>query len=67
MERIREEFTDYLYQTCLKATVKENRALTNADKQTVSNCYSRMAKSYRLIESIHKEEKGEAINVRRIF
>lgn len=67
MQRVREDFQEYLYNTCLKYTVKENRPLTEEETRNINNCYSKMAKSYRVIQDLHANLTGETQFNRKIF
>lgn len=67
MQRVREDFQEYLYNTCLKYTVKENRPLTEEETRSINNCYSKMAKSYRVIQDLHVNLTGDRQFNRKLF
>lgn len=56
MERIRDEVKEYMFQSCLKATVRENKEPNPEDKGRMLACFLRMAKSYRLIEGVQNQD-----------
>lgn len=58
MDRLKKEFQDYLYVTCLKATIKENRAFSLEEAQNINSCYCKMAKAYGIIEKTHDQISG---------
>ena len=67
MERIREDFNHYLYQTCLKATITENRPLRLDERQKINNCYVRMATAFKEITDLHNSTLQAPHPSRNIF
>jgi hypothetical protein len=65
MERIRDEVKEYFYQTCLKATIKDNKEFTPEEAQNMRSCYLRMAKSYKIVEGV--QNKDLKYPLKRIF
>lgn len=58
MQRARENFENDVFQTCLRYTIKEDRLLTEEEKLNVTNCYVKMAKSYRIIQNLNASNEG---------
>lgn len=65
MDRIRNEVKEYIYETCLRATLKENKEFSKEEAQNTRSCYLRMMKSYKVVEGIQNKDLN--YNLYRIF